>query len=105
LKYLSAESMALQPLAEDWLARIRAQLPDTGTAVVTIHRLPRHKYLVSFRASAFGETFISEVRDESLEVGVQQAGSRLFERLSLSPPMPKPASIADRVRELFGETG
>jgi hypothetical protein len=102
---LSPESIAFQPLAEDWLSRIRAQLPDTGTAVVTIHRLSRRKYLVSFRASAFGETFISEVRDDSLEVGVREAGTRLVERLTSSPPLPKPTTIADRVRELFGETG
>src|SRR5690349_1663811 len=104
-KLNQVESMELLPLAEEWLAKIRARLPDTGTAVCTIHKLPRRKYLVSFRASAYGETFISEAREEDLEFGVQEAGTRLYERLGATPPQPKPASLTDRVRELFGETG
>lgn len=103
-KLMRADSLALEPLAEDWLARIRTRLPDDGTAVVTIHKLPRRKFLVSFRASAFGETFISEAREESLELGVREAGTRLYERLSVTPPQPPPPSLASRVRELFGET-
>jgi hypothetical protein len=34
-----AGSIALEPLAEEWLARIRTRLPDTGTAVVTIQKV------------------------------------------------------------------
>ncbi|MGZ3685055.1 MAG: hypothetical protein ACXVCI_14435 [Bdellovibrionota bacterium] len=95
----------MQSQVEDWLAKIRTCLPDSGTAVVTIHKLPRHKFLVSFRASAFGETFISEARENDVELGLEAAGSRLFERLTTTPPQPKPVSLGDRVRELFGETG
>lgn len=99
---IDAESLGLNPEAETWLAKIRTRLPDEGTAVATVHRLSRKKYLVSFRASAYGETFISEAREEDLETGIREAGARLYERLETASPGAK-KNLGDRVRELFGE--
>jgi hypothetical protein len=94
------DSPELQELVERWLKKIRERLPESGTLVVTIHRASRHRYLVSFRAEAFGETFISEVRQERLADGVKLAGSGLFDRLGLDPPQRKPG-LGERVRRLF----
>lgn len=92
----------LESLVEDWLQRVRSALPDGGTAVVTVHKISRRKFLVAFRASAAGETFISEVREESLEQGVRLAGSHLLERLAQSTPEPK-ENLREKLLRLFGE--
>ncbi len=99
---LSAEPVGLNPIAENWLARIRARLPDSGTAVVTVHRLSRRKFLVSFRASAFGETFISEAREDDLNRGLEEAGTRLYERLGATPLRPSKKDLGEKIREMFG---
>ena len=100
----SSESLHLQSLADLWLAKVRSRLPDTGTAAVTVHKVSRRRYLVSFRATAFGETFISEAREDRLEDGLREAGQMLFERLLASPPTLKNnGSFGDRVRRLFSE--
>jgi hypothetical protein len=100
-KLHDTSSVGLSPVAEEWLAKIRARLPDEGTAVVTVQQLPRRKFLVSFRASAFGETLISEAREESLDVGIREAGSRLFERLGATPIGNTQKNLGERVRKLF----
>ena len=100
----SIESLHLKGLAEQWLAKVRSRLPDSGTALVTIHKVSRRRYLVSFRASAFDETFISEAREERLEDGLREAGQMLLELLASSPPIPKDSGgLGDRVRRLFSE--
>jgi len=88
-------------LVEEWYRKIRALLPEDSSLVVTTQRVPRRKYLVSFRASALGETFISEVRDSRLDQAVGEAGRRLYARLELSPP--KRPGLGDKVRRLFRE--
>ena len=99
---LAAEGphLPLEDLVENWLARIRACLPDGGTAVATIHKV-RRRFLVSFRASAYGETFISEVRKENIEEGIEEAGTHLFERLEQSPPQPK--KLREKILGLFSD--
>jgi hypothetical protein len=93
----------LDAAAEEWLAKIRSRLPEEGTAAVTVHKLPQRKFLVSFRATASGETLISEAREESLEKSIRAAGTRLYERLGEAPPGAAPKGFSDRVREIFWE--
>ena len=96
-----AEALGFNARAEKWLARIKSRLPDDGTAVVTMHRLRDGKFLVSFRANAFGETFISEAKGATVDRGLEAAGSHLLERLALTPPGSTPKTIPERMREFF----
>ncbi len=98
---LDADSLGFSAMAEGWLARVRALLPDSGTAVLTVHRQPPGEFLVSFRATAIGETFISEAREASLEKGLEEAGTHLLEQLA-NPPRPPKKSLGERMREILG---
>lgn len=102
-RLVGVDSSELQGLVDRWLQKIRQTLPDGGTAVVTVHQTSRRRFLVSFRASAYGETFISEVRRERLEDAVNEAAVHLVERLGQNPPQPRKPGLGEKVRRLFGE--
>ncbi len=102
-RLVGVDSGHLQGLVDGWLQKIRGNLPEGGTAVVTVHQASRKRFLVSFRASAYGETFISEVRRERLDDAVNEAGKSLVERLSQSPLQPKKENLGEKVRRLLGD--
>ena len=91
------------PLVEHWLEKIRRHLPEESSLVATIHRMPRNLNLISFRATASGETFVSEARERSVEWGIRVAGMRLLEHLVQSP-LPKPR-LRQRIRRFFRDAG
>ncbi len=101
LNKFDAESLGFNAMAEGWLARIRSRLPDSGTAVVTVHRLEGREFLISFRATALGETFISEARDASLDAALDIAGTHLLERISATPPSRPRKTMTERMRDFF----
>lgn len=88
-----------------WHDRIRGCLPDGGSLVVTLHEDDIRGTMVSFRAQAGNETFISEARDPDVARAVEQAGSYMFERL-ITPGYPggeEPTTVRDRLRRFFRE--
>lgn len=96
-------SRSLSSAVEVWLERIRSRLPEGGSTGASILQVSRKLYLVSFRASAYGATFISEVRKENLEDGVREAAQRLLERLAETRPLENghDSRFVERVRRVF----